>query len=236
MLDHKHFAHFGTLSHSKQTTTFQRLAQKCKLCRHCELSQPIRKKPILTFKAPCRKFGHMIADLNQNSGKSNPGAIQPPIRRRISRQSAEAIAKLVAKGQTETEAVYLLDEFTPKQWFNWKSKRKRSAEFTDILTRTKAARIQHHLDNVDQAAIGAGPHKRADFRASMAALAWTAPERFAPQQAGTTTTNNVLAIGGDANQVAKLIAMFAGQVRGQIAGQEQASLPAPAQADKPTDV
>ena len=176
----------------------------------------------------------MIADLNQNSGKSNPDDIQPPIRRRISRQSAEAIAKLVAKGQTETEAVYLLDEFTPKQWFNWKSKRKRSAEFTDILTRTKAARIQHHLDNVDQAAIGAGPHKRADFRASMAALAWTAPERFAPQQAGNTTTNNTMLIGGDAAQVNKLIAMFAGQVRGQV--QEPAKLPPPAQDDKPIDV
>ena len=47
-------------------------------------------------------------------------------------------------------------------------------------------RINGHLANIENASIGAGPHKRADWRASSFVLAATAPERFSPS-GGTHT-------------------------------------------------
>ena len=179
----------------------------------------------------------MIAETAQKPLKSNPDAIKRRCRR-ITMDDANWIADQVARGLSESHAVALLNKFSANQWFSWKSKGKRAGKIANILTRTIAGRMSNLMDSIECAAIpdrAKAAGVRFDWRAAQFAGGLHDENWRNTPQAGTTT-NNVLAIGGDAGQVAKLIAMFAGQVRGQIAGQEQASLPAPAQADKPTDV
>jgi ribosomal protein S6E (S10) len=153
-------------------------------------------------------------------------------------QDADWIANQVARGLSESHAVSLLNKFSANQWFSWKSKGKRAGKIANILTRTIAGRMSNLVSEIELAATGGndacGRPVRHDHRAA-AMLAGLHDDRFRNNPQGNTTTNNMLAIGGDASQVNKLIAMFAGQVRGQVDDKPAApALPAPT--DKPIDV
>ena len=129
----------------------------------------------------------MIADTTQLISPENP-AIQ--VRRRIAAQDAEHVAKLVAKGLTETLAVARLGHFTIRQWFKWKSLRKNTGKFADTLARVKAARVDMLLNEIERAAHGdkdAGI--RHDWRAADR-LACIAMPELNPQQSQVTVSNN----------------------------------------------
>lgn len=112
------------------------------------------------------------------------------ISRKINRQDVEAICDLVAKRLTETEACAALD-ITPKVWFRWKIRAKNIREFDSILSRVKSRYIQAQIANIQDGAVGAWPHKRADWRASDRLLAIVSPERYAQQAAPDTSPRTI---------------------------------------------
>ena len=95
----------------------------------------------------------------------------PPVTRtprkqpRIDVQDAEFIAKNIARGMTETEAVTKLDRFTPNSWFVWKCKAKNGLKFTNVLLRMKQARIDGLLGEIEKAGQGTNG-VRHDWRAA----------------------------------------------------------------------
>src|SRR5512146_2661811 len=91
----------------------------------------------------------MIADLEE----SEPESILKPIRRKITLHDVKEMAKLVAKGHTETEAS-LLCGFPVRQWFRWKERNKSAGKFDTLLAGMKAQRIANNLAQIDKAATG----------------------------------------------------------------------------------
>jgi len=108
--------------------------------------------------------------------------LKPVIRAKIRPSDIEAIAALVAKRLTETEACALL-YIRPAAWFSWKVRGNHARIFEDSLSRVKAAYLSSHLANIEAGAVGAGLHKRADWRASDRLLCIAAPDRYSPNQA-----------------------------------------------------
>jgi hypothetical protein len=155
----------------------------------------------------------MIADLQQNAPEAPPKRIA---RHRITIQDAKAIGKMVARGLTETEAVLKYDCFTVKQWFNWKSRGKRMEKYAEVLTRIKADRIDANLEEIERAATGADG-VRHDWRAADRLNAIIAPERFAQNREQTVHNHQtaIIAAVGSEEQLAKLVAMYAGQATEQ---------------------
>jgi hypothetical protein len=80
---------------------------------------------------------------------------------------------------TERESCQVLgiEERTWYRWKNFARNRERLSKFLDKVTGSK---IKAHLANIEDAAVGAGPHKRADFRASLAILGIIDRNRFSP--------------------------------------------------------
>jgi hypothetical protein len=80
---------------------------------------------------------------------------------------------------TERESCQVLgiEERTWYRWKNFARNRERLSKFLDKVTGSK---IKAHLANIEAGAIGAGPHKRADWRASQAILGIIDRNRFSP--------------------------------------------------------
>jgi len=97
--------------------------------------------------------------------------------RRITWQDCEAIASQVAKRLTESEACHNLG-IEPRVWFLFKNKAANLDKIQALLERMRGAQIKAHLENIEQAERGQGPHARADWRASAHLLAIKAPDRF----------------------------------------------------------
>ena len=70
----------------------------------------------------------------------------------------------------------------PESWYAWKSKSRNESRNVQVLTQARAAAIDMQIRNIEDGAIGAGPHKRADWRASHALLGIIDPSRFGQQQ------------------------------------------------------
>ena len=154
-------------------------------------------------------------------------------RRRIDAKTIAAIAKLCAKQLTESESCRRLG-IQPRAWFNFKTRAGRGEKFGALLESYRAHRIQHLIERIEKSADGIDT-KFPDFRAALALLKIADQRRFGDGAAVETTVNHNTLIAGDTDQVKKLIAMFAGQVRGQLA--DKPAAPAlPAQDDKPIDV
>lgn len=88
------------------------------------------------------------------------------------------LAKLVAKGITESEAATLLGR-TPAQWFSFKCVSKNNDRFKEALEIARAARIQWCFEKIENAADGKGM-KQPDWRAADRLLQHTA-DRFKDQ-------------------------------------------------------
>ena len=112
--------------------------------------------------------------------------------RRFTMQDLQDVARLAVHRHTDKAACELLglqyDSFR-----KWRSKNRNEARFEDSIMRARAIQLQGHLENIADAAVGAGVHKKADWRASKALIEIKFPE-LAPQ-AGVVTrepTVNVL--------------------------------------------
>ena len=111
--------------------------------------------------------------------------ISPPAkpRHKITAQDVEAISQLITtRRMTDSEACSLLG-LSPSSWFKWKSLSKNGGRNADMLTRARSAAIDMHVKNMEDGAIGAGAHKKADWRASHALLGLIDPTRYGQQQA-----------------------------------------------------
>ena len=120
----------------------------------------------------------------------------------ITWQDAEAIASQVAKRLTETEACLNLN-IPVKLWFQFKDRNGNRPKVEELLTRMRAGQIKAHLENIELAETGSGPHARADWRASHALLAMKSPERFGTQAGGQQPTAQV-----DTAHLAKVLALM----------------------------
>ena len=104
----------------------------------------------------------MVAQV-ENVTTSAP--ITRPRQRRIGLEDAEFIAKQVARGMLENEAVTKLDRFTPNSWYLWKQRAKNNNRFTQVLLRMKQARIDGLLGEIEKAGQGTNG-VRHDWRAA----------------------------------------------------------------------
>lgn len=127
----------------------------------------------------------MIADLTEPNAPKRQGK-----RRKITLEDMEAVCTLVVKSRlNETEAASL-QGISQHQWFVYKQRAKKQAEFESICTRIRAANINAAITRIEKA--GDDLHietetgtivKRGDWRAD----AWRAervlaPERFADRR------------------------------------------------------
>ena len=102
-----------------------------------------------------------------------------PRRLRIGEREVVAMCECLAQRMTERESCQVLgiEERTWYRWKNFARNRERLSKFLDKVTGSK---IKAHLANIEAGAIGAGPHKRADWRASQAILGIIDRNRFSP--------------------------------------------------------
>jgi hypothetical protein len=112
--------------------------------------------------------------------------VRKGIARRISPQDVEAIAELVGKRLTETEACAALG-IKYLVWLRWKNRAKNTGRFDAVLTQVKGNYLRAQIQNIEAGAIGAGNHKRADWRASRELISLVSPERYAQQAAPDTS-------------------------------------------------
>ena len=124
---------------------------------------------------------------NNMSTKTAPVQPLPPQsppnapRRRITPADAESIAKLLTVCRmTETEACAHLG-IKVQNWFNWKLVQNNARRNNEVLARVRAAHIQSCIENIQDGSVGAGNHKRADWRASDRLLGIMDPSRFGQQ-------------------------------------------------------
>lgn len=103
-------------------------------------------------------------------------------RLRIGAREIRAMAELLVKRLTEAEAARTLG-IEPRSWYKWRARKRNEGKFTALLDALTGAKLNAHVENIEAAGIGAGPHKRADWRASKAVLEMMAPARYGPQQA-----------------------------------------------------
>jgi hypothetical protein len=124
--------------------------------------------------------------------------ISSPARRRIDRRAIEAVAAMVSRGLTESEACRQLN-IRPKTFFNFKATRKNDERFAELLEKFRSARIEDLIKDIEKSAKGIGMKQR-DWRASKFLLEVLDRQRFntdRPVDQATTirnTTNNVILI------------------------------------------
>ena len=152
---------------------------------------------------------------------------RPTTARKIDAVTIAEMAKLCAKMLTESEACRRLG-IKPRTWFDFKSRAGRTQQFGDLLEAYRADRIEGLIDRIEKSANGIGV-KYPDFRAALALLKITDQRRFGDSPAveiNTGQTRVMIAAGGEDN-LRRLVAMFADQVRAeQQAKQGQIQPPA----------
>jgi len=98
----------------------------------------------------------------------------------ISVQDVRAIAKLVARRLTESEACEVAG-ILPETWTKWKNRHGHDARFVRILTRVRATYIKGNFEQMEKAAGGKGGIRH-DWRAADRLNAIVAPDRYATPQ------------------------------------------------------
>ena len=104
----------------------------------------------------------MIADIDRPIEAKAP---HTRTTRRISMDDARAIAEIMAKGHNETKAVLLLNKFTPRAWFNWKTRGNRAGKISELYARTEVIRTDRLVGEIEKAATGSGGIRH-DWRAA----------------------------------------------------------------------
>lgn len=100
---------------------------------------------------------------------------------RIGEREITAMCQMLAQRMTERESCQVLG-IAEATWYRWKSHARNSERLRKFLDRITGEKIRTHISNIEQGAIGAGPHKRADWRASKALLEIVDPSRYGQQQ------------------------------------------------------
>jgi hypothetical protein len=98
---------------------------------------------------------------------------------RIGEREVVAICECLAQRMTERESCQVLG-IEERTWYRWKNHARNSERLRKYLDRITGQKIKTHLGNIEAGAIGAGPHKRADWRASAAILGIIDRNRFSP--------------------------------------------------------
>lgn len=152
-----------------------------------------RKKSVLP--PQIKQSGRSVAR-NTRRNSNNPSRAKS--KRRIDASTIAAIARLVAKQLSESEACHRLG-IKPQQWFTWKSRHNRSEKFAELLEAFRADRIDSLIERIEKSADGKGGVKYPDWRAALALLKIADMKRFGdtpatgqPQQ--ITTNNTVILI------------------------------------------
>jgi hypothetical protein len=96
--------------------------------------------------------------------------------RRIDVSIIEAVAALVSRGLTESEACRQLN-IRPKTFFNFKSSRRNDERFAEILEKFRASRVEDLIEKIEKSASGDGLKMR-DWRAAKFLLEVLDRERF----------------------------------------------------------
>ena len=128
---------------------------------------------------------------------------------RITLDDAELVAAQVARGLSESAACWKVGKFSPKQWYEWKSRGKRGPKVANIIARVAAARVSNMAGEIEKAATGTAG-VRHDWRAAQVLAGLVAPE-FRPDRGEKPAVSNTLAIfsGGEAG-LRKMIEAIAG--------------------------
>ena len=96
--------------------------------------------------------------------------------RKLTITTIRQIAKLVARGLTESEACRRLG-IEPHAWFNFKTKAKNDSRFSAELETAQAADFDQNIQGIEAAGAGKGL-KQPDWRARAWLLTVKAPKRF----------------------------------------------------------
>jgi hypothetical protein len=96
--------------------------------------------------------------------------------RKLTITTIRQIAKLVARGLTESEACRRLG-IEPHAWFNFKSKAKNDSRFKAELETADADRIHNCIEGIEDAGEGKGMRQK-DWRANAWLLSTSHPKRF----------------------------------------------------------
>ena len=105
--------------------------------------------------------------------------VRKPRRLRIGEREVTAMCECLAQRMTERETCQVLG-IEERTWYRWKNHARNSERLRKYLDRITGQKIATHLGNIEAGAIGAGPHKRADWRASQAILGIIDRNRFSP--------------------------------------------------------
>jgi hypothetical protein len=136
-------------------------------------------------------------------------ALQPTgqRKRRFDAQSLEEYAILAAKRFTDQE-ICVKFNWSIHAFRRWKANAQNSAQLALVVERARQAKLEAHLDNIEEASKGEGAHARADWRASAHIMEVMDRARFGRGESNqNVTTNNtaiVIAAGGE-EQLKKLI-------------------------------
>lgn len=154
------------------------------------LNQPGKKIPGISKKSvsppQIKQSGQVVAvSMAENEDISSPA------RRRIDRRAIEAVAAMVSRGLTESEACRQLN-IRPKTFFNFKATRKNDERFAELLEKFRSARIEDLIKDIESSAKGIGMKQR-DWRAAKFLLEVLDRQRFntdRPVEQSTTINNS----------------------------------------------
>jgi hypothetical protein len=113
---------------------------------------------------------------NQTTDTPKCDDIPARARRRFDEKSISAIARLVARSLTESEAARFLG-YEPRAWFNFKARGRNDKRFCALLEKFRAERVDSLVARIEKSADGVGL-KQPDWRAASALLSHVDPRRF----------------------------------------------------------
>jgi hypothetical protein len=180
-------------------------------------------------------------DSPEKEANSEPNTALPvrkPRRLRIGEREITAMCECLARRMTERESCAVL-QIEERTWYRWKSHARNSERLKKYLDRIVGAKIKTHIANIEDGAIGAGPHKRADWRASAHILSLTDPTRFQPSGGAQAPASPPPPINIERMNVWIEAAMHAVKDAGQVVVQEVKQiedLSAPAEPPPPAAV
>jgi hypothetical protein len=144
---------------------------------------PVRKKSTTPakIKGLARKGATGTAENKDVSART-------PANRRIDKGIIEAVAALVSRGLTESEACRQLN-IRPKSFFNFKSTRRNDERFAELLEKFRSARIEDLIKDIESSAKGVGMKQR-DWRAAKFLLEVLDRARFNTDRPVEVNVNN----------------------------------------------
>jgi hypothetical protein len=159
---------------------------------------------------------------------------KPHRRRAFDAQTLKEYAELAALRLTDEEICAQMG-WNYHSFKTWKCKTKNAPKLANLLVRARCMKLKAHLQNIEEASRGEGPHARADWRASSFLLAIADPARFATSSqaptTSTTTNNQILVNCGGEDGLKKLIESYSQGVKAIEPAQPMKRLPNP---DTPT--